>query len=259
VARACGSRGQLSNVTGDLAARRRLLRADAVLPPRTARSRGGAGAIAEAFRATPHYRFQAESLSSIASFQAPQPGTSQTIEIDGSNSVWRNGYLYIVSVAGGKSASADAGIPTTYWLKVDTFNWTIVDSGFVSGSALFGSGVATYDPTIAVDAAGDVAINFTASGPSLYAGSYYVEHRSTDPAGTVEMPQPLHVGLDTYVYLYGTRNRWGDYERTIAADPTDANRHPVADGEVFIWEMNGVSISPADATKSNPVTNFDHL
>jgi hypothetical protein len=149
--------------------------------------------------AAPTFIQHSVSFTAAAStaFVAPsQPGTSQTIEVDGTNAVWRNGFLYCVEIYR-PASGPDANVATTHWFKINTSTWTLADQGDVSGSTL-GSGVATYDPTIAVDGNGDFAINFTASGPNLYAGSYYALHRASDPAGTLETPQALHVGVDTY-------------------------------------------------------------
>src|SRR6185503_19584658 len=122
--------------------------------------------------------------------EARQPGTSTTIDIattgqdsegrtSGSNAVWLNGVLYTVATIGPVSGP-DAGLATAHWYKIDTGNpnaLTILDQGDVGGSLLgAGSGVATCYPTIIADPNGDFVINFSASGPNLYAGAYYALH-----------------------------------------------------------------------------------
>ena len=176
--------------------------------------------------------------ASWSSFVAPsQPGTTQTIGTElGSNSVWRNGYLYCTQTYA-PAAGPDAGVATVHWFKINTTTWTLADQGDVSGS-LLGSGVATYDATIAVDAAGDFALNYTASGPNLYVGSYYSLHRAGDPAGSLEAAQPLHAGTASYdvTAQNSGRNRWGDYERSITAGPGTSGT---------FWMFNQYAAAPA--------------
>jgi len=161
--------------------------------------------------------------ASFADFVYPsQPGTSQTITTEfGRNAVWRNNCLYCVDIYT-PADGPDAGVLTAHWFRIDTTTWTVIDQGDVSGSQL-GSGVATYDPSITADENGDFAINFTASGTALYAGSYYALHLAGDAPGTLRAPQVLHVGLDSYVVAPGGDDHWGDYERSIAADPAAGN------------------------------------
>ena len=133
---------------------------------------------------------------------ASQPGTSLAIQSSAAgNAVWLNNTLYVTSAILPISGP-DSGVATAQWQRINTSNLaalSLTDQGNISGSALgYGAGVATYLPTISADPNGDFLVNFDASGPSLFAGSYYVLHAANDAAGTTEAPQALHIGLDTF-------------------------------------------------------------
>jgi len=75
-------------------------------------------------------------------------------------------------------------------------------------------------PSIAVDKDHNVAITYTRSGLTEYAGSYYSTRLVTDPQGF----SPSNVMVEGKGYYYvtfgGTRNRWGDY-LCAALDPVN--------------------------------------
>ena len=83
-----------------------------------------------------------------------------------------------------------SSVPLVHWFKIDVSNPSapsLVAQGDVSGAAI-GTGVATFNPSIAVDAAGDVLINFTASGPNMYPADYYVFQGGSDPTSSFSAP-----------------------------------------------------------------------
>lgn len=165
--------------------------------------------------------------SSAFSDQARQLGTSATIQAHSAgNAVWRDGVLYGIGSIG-PTSGPDAGFATAHWYKIETTNLNspvLVDQGDVGGSSLgAGSGVATFQPTISAGNNGSFLVNFSASGPGLYAGAYYAVHMAGDAAGTVRAPVALHLGEAPYEL----RNeqgviRWGDYSG-IGLDPLDGN------------------------------------
>jgi hypothetical protein len=75
-------------------------------------------------------------------------------------------------------------------------------------------------PSIAVDKDHNVAITYTRSGVTEYAGSYYSTRLASDPQGF--SPSKVMVeGKGYYYVIYtGTRNRWGDY-LCAALDPVN--------------------------------------
>src|SRR5262249_53081034 len=137
-----------------------------------------------------------------ASFTAPQRGTSKRIDAGDDRMlsvVWRNGFLYAATDVLPPSGP-DAGHVTAHWFKISATgsSLSLSSQGNVSGSAI-GSGVRTYYPSIAVDANNDFVVNFSASGPNLYASAYYAVHASSDAAGTLETPVQFAAGQAPYL------------------------------------------------------------
>jgi len=92
---------------------------------------------------------------------------------------------------------------------------------------LFQSG--TYDPTpttseyrwmpsIAMDKAGNIAIGYSKSSPSVIPGIYMTGRLVTDTAGTMGAETTVQAGLG--VQTAGAGNRWGDYS-SMTLDPVD--------------------------------------
>jgi hypothetical protein len=97
-----------------------------------------------------------------------------------------------------------------------------VAQGNISGASI-GTNVATFNGSIAVDAAGDVLINFTASGPNMYPGDYYVFHAATDSSGSFSAPIQYQAGSGFFNSGNGSSvQRWGLNSSTIA-DPANPN------------------------------------
>jgi len=81
-----------------------------------------------------------------------------------------------------------SSVPLVHWFKLNVSNPnapTLVAQGDISGAAI-GTNVATFNPSIAVDAAGDVIINFTASGPNMYPGGLLRLSTGQRPAQLVQ-------------------------------------------------------------------------
>jgi hypothetical protein len=163
-----------------------------------------------------------------ADFTAQQQGTNVVLDAgDGriQNLAYSNGFLYGVFEVKPVGSSA----PEVHWFKIDVSNPnspTLVAQGDISGAAI-GTGVATFDASIAVDAAGDAVINFTASGPNLFPSDYYVYHGAADPATTFSDPI-LYQGSNSFLNngdpASGGANtqRWG-INSTATADPNNPN------------------------------------
>jgi hypothetical protein len=161
---------------------------------------------------------------------APQPdnglpGSPDDIEVNDRrtlNAVWRNDNLWI-STTITPSSGTDAGETTAHWIKLDTSTLsliTLADQGSIGGEDI-ATGTYTYFPSIAVNENEEVAIGFSASAPTVYAGAYFVTREAGDSAGTTSSSQTVKTGVDTYVRTFGGgRNRWGDYSGS-AVDPFD--------------------------------------
>src|SRR5439155_3250943 len=164
-----------------------------------------------------------DSGGQFASFTAPQLGSSRTIDAGDDrvySVVYRNGYLYATT----EVQSPSTGYATAHWFQINASNpsnLTLAQQGDVSGASI-GTGVRTYYPSISVDANGDFAIGFSASGPNNYASAYYeaYKYNSTTNTWTLESPTLLQAGVDRYYRTFGGGdNRWGDYS-SIVADPS---------------------------------------
>jgi hypothetical protein len=156
---------------------------------------------------------------------ANQRGT--TALIDGGdhrtlNAVWRNDSLYVTTVIYPQDGP-NVNQVTAHWFRFDTSDVDdpeLADQGDIGGEEL-GFNVNTMWPAVMVDSEDNMAITFSATGPTLYPGSYYAVRAADDPAGTMRGAQTLAAGLDIYdLALNGQFSRWGDYA-SVALDPTD--------------------------------------
>jgi hypothetical protein len=157
-------------------------------------------------------------------FQASQLGSTNVIHAGSTralSAVWRSGNLYVSSTVVPNSGQPNENLPTAHWYRfaapgIGTVS--LADQGsVVGGTGALPAGTATYYPAVAVDANGNMAIGFSASGSSTYAGAYYAGRLTSDAAGTLSAIQTLAAGVDTY-QLGTVPYRWGDYSG-LAIDP----------------------------------------
>jgi hypothetical protein len=132
---------------------------------------------------------------------------------------YANGFLYGVAEMKPNGSS----VPLVHWFKIDVSNPnapTLAAQGDISGAAI-GTSVATFNPSIAVDASGDVLINFTASGPNMYPGDYYVYQKGSDPAGSFSAPIVFQASTGYFNSGNGSSvQRWG-LNSSAAVDPNN--------------------------------------
>lgn len=138
------------------------------------------------------------------------------------NAVWRDNALWVATTV--KSvAAAESGQTTAYWIKLNTSGSSVTgvaDLGAIGGEDI-ATGAHTFFSSIGVNENGDVAIGFSASASSIYAGAYFVTRESGDAAGTTSASQTVKAGEDYYVRTFGgSRNRWGDYSAAVV-DPAN--------------------------------------
>jgi len=180
-------------------------------------------------------------LEDFASFpDAPQSGSSFGIETNDRralHAVWFDDMLWVVATTVPKAGDADAGETTAHWWRLATSmlsNVIVSDQGGIGGEDI-ASGTYTYFPSVAVNGAGQTVFGFSASAPSIYAGSYYTTRQVGDPGGSTSGSATLRAGTDYYERTFcGSRNRWGDYSGA-AVDPTDGgfwiyNKHASSRG-----------------------------
>ncbi|MCA9080030.1 MAG: hypothetical protein KDA58_05695, partial [Planctomycetaceae bacterium] len=151
---------------------------------------------------------------------APQPGgTINTNDTRVLNSEWRDNRLVATHTVGVN------GKATVRWYEFDTSGGTV--SLTQEGQIDPGAGIATYFPSIAINAAGDIGITYMQSSSSEYMSMYVTGQKAGTTPGTMGVPQLVKGGNETY-----PGGRAGDYSG-IAVDPvTDT-----------FWASNEVSLS----------------
>jgi hypothetical protein len=194
------------------------------------------------------------------SYTAQQKGTSLLLDaVDKrvQNLAYSNGFLYGVM----EEKPIGSAVPLVHWVKIDVSNPnspTLVAQGDISGTSI-GSNVATFNASIAVNAAGDVLINFTASGPNTYPSDYYVFHAANDNSNAFSAPVLYQASSGSFDSGNGSSTqRWGINSTTIA-DP--ANPHSFWVSNEYIangwWQTVAaqVEIKPSPETPTLSLSN----
>jgi len=168
---------------------------------------------------------------------APQSGSSSLIETDDRralHAVWYDDSLWLTATIDPKSGDPDSGEASAYWWQIDTSNLAslaIADQGVVLGEDI-ATDTYTFFPSIAVNGVGQVAVGFSGSASSIFAGSYYTTREPGDAAGTTSGSATLSSGAAAYERTFCGSNRWGDYSGT-AVDPVD--------GCFWVYNKNAMS------------------
>ena len=157
-------------------------------------------------------------------YTVQQKGTSHLLDaVDNriGNIVYANGFLYGVA----EMKPIGSSVPEVHWFKINVSNPnapTLVAQGDISGAAI-GANVATFNGSIAVDAAGDVIINFTASGPNDYPSDYYAFQGAGDPSGSFSAPILYQASTGFFDSGDGASvQRWG-LNSSTTVDPNNSN------------------------------------
>ncbi len=128
--------------------------------------------------------------------------------------VVRDGFLY---AAHDIRNSTNAAYSSVKYLKVDLSTPSIVENiefGNVGYYYLF--------PAVTVDKDHNVAITFTRSATTEYAGAYFSTRLAGDPPG-LNPSIPIAVGQGNYQQVGSGRNRWGDYMGIYLDPVTERN------------------------------------
>ena len=134
--------------------------------------------------------------------------------------VFRNGRLWIAHAGGLPVGAVDRN--AVFWYELDpalmaSSGAPIVQSGIIDGAP----GSYLFYPSIAVNAADDVAIGFSRSDAGRYAQAAAATRASGSPPGSFGAVVQLKAGEGIYLETFGSdRNRWGDYSATVV-DPAD--------------------------------------
>jgi hypothetical protein len=129
------------------------------------------------------------------------------------NVVCRNGHIYATHTV---SDNTNTKTEVAWYEIVPYPSPTLAQQGRISNASRF-----YYYPSIAVNVNGDIALGFSGSSPTEFAGGYYTARLNSDPPGTTQPVALLQAGLEPYFKTFGgTSNRWGDFSATVV-DPSD--------------------------------------
>ncbi|MBV9432191.1 MAG: phosphoesterase, partial [Hyphomicrobiales bacterium] len=161
--------------------------------------------------------------ASSSDYTIAQEGTSLTLDAYDSriaSLAYSNGFLYGLS----EVENVGTSIPEIHWFKLNVSNPgapTIAAQGDITGAAI-GAGVGVFNASLAVDAAGDMIVNFNASSANMFPADYYM----VMPSGSSSFGSPTLYQSSTSFYAQTTNasgaQRWGTYSTAIA-DPNDPN------------------------------------
>ncbi|WFU83811.1 Ig-like domain-containing protein [Bradyrhizobium sp. CIAT3101] len=215
-------------------------------------------------------------------FTAAQLGTAKTLDINDGRLqslayTSSGGHNYVFGVS---EVMPSAGAPAEIeWFKLDVTDPTnpqFVIGNVISGASI-GTGVAVFNPSIAVDHNGDVLINFSASGSNMYPADYY----TVLGAGASAFTAPTLYQASTTFFDSGALNdqRWGTYSTAIA-DPNNPggfwiSNEYIANGwwqtavaQVSVHPDTTPPVAPTglsldattdSATIGDRITNFSHV
>lgn len=197
----------------------------------------------------------ADDATNLALLPAPQLGTTRTIQTNdrrvSQNAVFRNDLLYFAAPIR-PPVGTNANQTTAHYFVLNTTNLDDpattppVDQGNIGGEDI-AAGTFTFFPSVAVDSAGNMAIGFAASAPSIYPGAYYTGRLSTDAAGTTQPATALRAGVDYYIRTFGSSptaaSRWGDYSG-IWLDPSDETTFWVYNEYALTRGTTGIGSTP---------------
>ena len=152
----------------------------------------------------------------------PQPGTAMKVDILSYRQrtthrlAYRNFGTH-ESLVTNQSVEAGAGIAGVRWYEIRDPNGTptIHQQGTYAPGAT--DGIHRWMGSIAMDAAGDIALGFSASNAATFPSSWYTGRVAADPPGT--LPQ----GEASFITGTGSQTgsaRWGDYT-SMNVDPVD--------------------------------------
>lgn len=127
------------------------------------------------------------------------------------NVIQFNSSLWAVHAVQGSGANS-----ALRWYEIDETSDTVIQTGLIDDPNRD-----FHEPSIAVNAQGDVFIGYTCSGPTLSLSVCVSVGTTSGGVTSFEAPQILKLGDGYYARTAtGTRNRWGDYSATVL-DPSD--------------------------------------
>lgn len=151
---------------------------------------------------------------------APQPGTSELIYALDSHitqAMYRNGFIWCAQTIFIPTSS-----PTRcsiQWWEIDPVNETTVQRGLIDDPT--GANFYAF-PSLAVNKENDVLIGYTRFSATSYTSADYSFHAYNDPPGVTDGDYTFGTGVSPYWKTdpNDSRNRWGDFSRTVV-DPVN--------------------------------------
>lgn len=144
---------------------------------------------------------------------------------------------------GGGSGSAGAAV-RWFELRNAGKGWTLIQEGTQD----LGDGLDRWMGSIAMDAAGDIALGYSVSSPNAYPSIRYATRRAKDPLGTLGPERVLKAGRGSQT----ESDRWGDYSG-MAVDPVSGCQfwytnefYPVSSGSDWQTEVGAFTMPKCD-------------
>ena len=145
------------------------------------------------------------------------------------NVVQRNGHVYATHTV---SNATNTKTEVAWYEIVPSSPPALAQQGRVSDLTRF-----YYYPSIAVNSNGDIALGFSGSSTTEFAGGFYTARGIADPAGFTQIVSTLKAGEGTYFQNFGSgANRWGDYSATVV-DPSD---------DLTFWTLQEYAATPVN-------------
>jgi Proprotein convertase P-domain len=156
----------------------------------------------------------ATGVSASVPLGQPQLGTAQVLsgnDFSVLDAEWVSGKIWM---AHNLSCNPGAGaVNCVRWAQIDASNASVTQAGVLS----FAGAHIAY-PSLAVDGSGNMAIGFTVSGPSKYAGLYASGRLASDTLSTLRTPVLVRSGQAPYRAFDSMIALWGDYS-ALVPDP----------------------------------------
>lgn len=173
---------------------------------------------------------------------AAQKDTADKIEVNDDrilDALYRNGYIWATQSV----ASSDELRTEAAWYKIDPSKANLDEPGETEDQGrVKDANRWYYFPSIAVNSNNDVAMGFTGSSATEFAGCYFTTRKTSDTKGTMRAVTMYKDGEATYFKTFsGQDNRWGDYSATVV-DPFD---------DLTFWTLQEYAATPAQARDNN--------
>ncbi len=154
----------------------------------------------------------------------PQPGTSQKLDSLGDRLMYRLAYRHFAdaheALVVNHSVSV-SGTTSVRWYELRNASGSTMAAAtpVVSqqGTLSAADGTHRWMGSIAMDAAGDMALGYSASSASVYPSVRMTGRLASDPAGTMQTESELRTGHGSQL---PNLTRWGDYS-AMTVDPVD--------------------------------------